>query len=227
MDKNKKHKEEHQIDEVEDHTSEDLNRSKEDKNTSEKSNNSCADKESPNDETGKKQKKGKKSSSGQKANGLTKKLEEKEQIIKELNEKFSLMNDKYLRLSAEFDNYRKRTLKEKIDLTHSAGHTVIKNLLPVVDDIERAMENIEKTDDLESVKKGMELIYIKFYNFLKQEGIEPIEAVGKEFDTDEHEAMTKIPAPKEELKGKVVEEIQKGYKANDQILRHSKVVVGE
>lgn len=138
-----------------------------------------------------------------------------------------MINDKYLRLSAEFDNYRKRTLKEKMDLTKSAGHTVITNLLPVVDDLDRATAIIEKTDDIEAVKKGIELIYNKFHNFLKQEGIEPIEAVGKEFNTDEHEAMTKIPAPRKELKGKVVEEIQKGYKSNEQILRHSKVVVGE
>ncbi len=186
---------------------------------------------SNNKNTGKKentkQKNSKKSASGKSAKELEKQILKNEEIIKELNEKFGLLNDKYLRLSAEFDNYRKRTLKEKMDLSKSAGHTVIKNLLPVIDDLERAMENIEKTDDLESVKKGMELIYIKFSNFLAQEGIEPIEAEGKEFNTDEHEAMTKIPAPKKELKGKVVEEIQKGYKTNDQILRHSKVVVGE
>jgi molecular chaperone GrpE len=175
----------------------------------------------------KKQKGGKKPASGKSAKALEKQLREKEEIIKQLNEKFGLINDKYLRLSAEFDNYRKRTLKEKMDLTKSAGHTVITNLLPVIDDLDRATAIIEKTDDIEAVKKGIELIYNKFHNFLKQEGIEAIEAEGKEFNTDEHEAMTKIPAPREELKGKVVEEIQKGYKSNDQILRHSKVVVGE
>ncbi|MGC9330377.1 MAG: nucleotide exchange factor GrpE [Bacteroidales bacterium] len=170
---------------------------------------------------------GKKPASVKSVKALEKQLHEKEKIIEELNEKFKLLNDKYLRLSAEFDNYRKRTLKEKMNLTKSAGHAVITNLLPVIDDLDRATTIIKETDDIEAVKKGIELIYNKFHKFLKQQGIEAIEAVGKEFNTDEHEAMTKIPAPKEALKGKVIEEIQKGYKSNDQILRYSKVVVGE
>ncbi|MFO7790896.1 MAG: nucleotide exchange factor GrpE [Bacteroidota bacterium] len=169
----------------------------------------------------------KKSASGKSKKELQALLEEKEQIIEELNDKFNEINEKYMRLSAEFDNYRKRTLKEKMDMTKSAGSSVILNILPAIDDFERAMNSIEETDDVEAVKKGMELIYNKLTAFLKQEGVEPIEAVGKEFNTDEHEAMTKIPAPSEDMKGKVVEEVQKGYKLNDQIIRHSKVVVGE
>jgi molecular chaperone GrpE len=167
-----------------------------------------------------KSRKNKKSDSGDK-------IAEKEKIIEELEEKYRLMNDKYLRLSAEFDNFRKRTLKEKMDLTKSAGSTIFTHMLPVIDDLERAMKMMEEANDLDAVKEGMSLIYNKFNAFLKQEGVEPIDAEGKPFDTDEHEAMTKIPAPEDDLKGKVVDVIQKGYKINDQVLRYSKVVVGE
>ncbi|MFO7880373.1 MAG: nucleotide exchange factor GrpE [Bacteroidota bacterium] len=169
----------------------------------------------------------KKKSKNKKQNKQEAELDKKDQIIEELNEKYKLMNDKYLRLSAEFDNFRKRTLKEKMDMTKTAGSDIISGLLPVIDDMERAMQIIEEAEDLEAVKKGMELIHNKFENFLKQKGVTPIEAEGKTFDTDEHEAMTKIPAPNKELKGKVVDVIQKGYKLNDEVLRYSKVVVGE
>jgi len=137
------------------------------------------------------------------------------------------LNDKHLRLQAEFDNYRKRTLREKMELTKSAGESILINILPVIDDFERAQQMLHDAADIESVRQGFDLIYSKFINFLNQNGIKPIETEEKEFDTDLHEAVTKIPAPKDELKGKVVDCIQKGYMLNDKVIRYSKVVVGE
>ena len=151
--------------------------------------------------------------------GITRE-EELENQVKELQEK-------YIRLQAEFDNYRKRTLKEKSELIKSAGEDVLKGILPVMDDFDRALETIQDASDLESVKEGMELIRSKLYEFLKQKGIQEIESQNQEFNTDVHEAISKIPAPEEELKGKVVDVIQKGYYLNDKILRYAKVVVGE
>jgi molecular chaperone GrpE len=137
------------------------------------------------------------------------------------------LNDKYLRLSAEFDNYRKRTLRERMELTKTAGESVMLSILPVVDDFERAMHSIDQGMDFEAVKEGILLIYNKFQEFNKQNGIKEIEAAGKPFDTDLHEALTKIPAPTEELKGKIIDVIQKGYYLNDKVIRFAKVVVGE
>ncbi|MBI9054226.1 MAG: nucleotide exchange factor GrpE [Bacteroidales bacterium] len=142
-------------------------------------------------------------------------------------EKLAEMNDKYLRLAAEYDNYRKRTLKEKMDLSKSAGADILVNILPIMDDFERGLELIDKSKDIEAVKEGVQLIYNKFGEFLKQRGIKEIEAKEKDFDTDMHEAITKIPAPKEELKGKVVDVVEKGYYMNEKVIRFSKVVVGE
>lgn len=151
-------------------------------------------------------------------------LEKKEQLLEEeLNE----LRDKYVRLSAEFDNYRKRTLKEKMELTKSAGESILLNIIPVVDDFERGMETMDKASDIDAVKEGIHLIHNKFKDFLKQSGVKEIEARDKEFNTDEHDAVTKIPAPGEEQKGKVVDVIEKGYKLNDRVIRFSKVVVGE
>ena len=135
--------------------------------------------------------------------------------------------DKYLRLSAEFDNYRKRTLKERIELTRSAGESLLLGLLPVMDDFERAMTLMESTADCESIKEGLGLIYNKMQAFLKQNGVKEMESLGKDFDSDLHEAVTKIPAAEKKQKGKVVDVIQKGYYLNDKILRYAKVVVGE
>ena len=137
------------------------------------------------------------------------------------------MNDKYLRLSAEFDNYRKRTLRERIELTKTAAESVMLSILPVMDDFERAMHSIETGLDFEATKEGILLIYNKFNEFSKQNGITEIDAVGKVFDTDLHEALTKIPAPSDDLKGKIVQVIQKGYYLNDKVIRFAKVVVGE
>ena len=137
------------------------------------------------------------------------------------------MTDKYLRLSAEFDNYRKRTLRERMELTKTAAESVMLSILPVSDDFERAMHSIEQGMDFEAVKEGILLIYNKFQEFIKQNGITQIEAAGKDFDTDLHEALTKIPAPSEDMKGKIIDVIQKGYYLNDKVIRFAKVVVGE
>jgi len=147
--------------------------------------------------------------------------------IAELEGTVKEMNDKYLRLSAEFDNYRKRTLRERIELTKTAGESVMLSILPVIDDFERAMHSIEQGMDFEATKEGILLIYNKFREFGKQNGIAEIQAAGEIFDTDLHEALTKIPAPSEEMKGKIVDVIQKGYYLNDKVIRFAKVVVGE
>ena len=134
--------------------------------------------------------------------------------------------DDYLRLYAEYDNYRKRTLKEKAELIKSAGENILVNILPLVDDFERAMKAVENSDDVKAVKEGVELIYGKFISFLNQNGVKVIEADGKEFDTEFHEAVTTIPAPSEELKGKVVDTVQKGYTLYDKVIRFTKAVIG-
>ncbi len=155
---------------------------------------------------------------------------ELDKTIKELEEwryKTSEINDKYMRLSAEFDNYRKRTLKEKTELLKTAGGNVLADILPVIDDFERAMLSMENADNITAVKEGIDLIYNKFKDFLKAKGIVEIEAMHQEFDTDLHEALTKIPAPTKKLKGKVVDIIQKGYKIEDKVIRYAQVVVGE
>ncbi len=155
--------------------------------------------------------------------------EEKEEPKKEptAEEKLAELQDRYLRLSAEYDNFRKRTLKEKIDLQKSANENLLEAILPVADDFDRAIQSVDEAKDVKAVKEGMKLISGKFNGFLNQQGVKEIEAVNKEFDTDLHEAITKIPAPSKKLKGKVVDVIQKGYFLNDKVLRFSKVVIGE
>jgi len=144
-----------------------------------------------------------------------------------LESKYTELNDSYLRLMAEFDNYRKRTLREKADLIKSGGESALTSLLPVIDDFERAVVNSKNTDDIESVIQGIELIYNKFSGYLQQQGVKPIDAVGKPFDTELFEAVATIPAPSDEMKGKVLDCIQTGYTLNDKVIRHAKVVVGE
>lgn len=156
--------------------------------------------------------------------------DEKEQLeakIVELEGLIKQGNDKYLRLSAEFDNYRKRTLRERMELTKTAGESVMLSILPVIDDFERAMHSIDQGMDFEATKEGILLIYNKFQEFNKQNGISEIEAANNAFDTDLHEALTKIPAPSEEMKGKIIDVIQKGYYLNGKVIRFAKVVVGE
>ncbi len=141
--------------------------------------------------------------------------------------KIDELNDKYLRLSAEYDNYRKRTLKEKSDMLKSAGADILVGILPVVDDFERALAHMTEAQNVDSLREGVELIYKKFNEYLGKRGMTVIETEGKDFDTDIHEAITKIPAPTPEMKGKVIDCVQKGYKLNDKVVRFAKVVVGE
>lgn len=145
----------------------------------------------------------------------------------DLQKKYDELNDRYLRLMAEFDNYRKRTLKEKMDLTKYAEEDVIKGILPVVDNMERAIKSLESATDINAVKEGIDLIYKKFQEFLEKRGIKEIEALNKELDTDLHEAVTKFAAPSEDLKGKIIDVIEKGYYLHDKVIRYAKVVVGE
>ena len=152
---------------------------------------------------------------------------ELENKISDLTANLASANDRYLRLSAEFDNFRKRTLKEKMDLMRNASESVMVNFLPVVDDVERAMKAIEFSDNLETTKEGIVLIYNKFKDFTKQNGVVEMEANGLELNTDHHEAITKIPAPSDDLKGKIVEVIQKGYLLNEKVIRFAKVIIGE
>lgn len=145
----------------------------------------------------------------------------------DLRQKYDELNDSYLRLHAEFDNFRKRTLKEKTDLIKSGGERVLLDIITLVDDFERALESLHKTEDREAMLEGMDLIYAKFVAFLKQHGVNEIEAIGQPFDADSFEAVTTIPALEASQKGVVVDCIQKGYRLNDKIIRFPKVIVGE
>lgn len=147
--------------------------------------------------------------------------------IEDLTQKCIDLNDKNLRLMAEFDNYRKRTIKERSDLIKTAGENILGNMLPLVDDFERGLKAMETSEDVVAVKEGVELIYNKFVAFLLQNGIKAIPTENENFDTDLHEAITTFPAPSEEMKGKIVDCVSKGYTLNEKVIRFSKVVVGE
>jgi molecular chaperone GrpE len=151
---------------------------------------------------------------------LTQKLTEAEEAVaKEKKE--------YLFLMAEFDNFRKRTLREKSDIIRNAGENVLKGLLPIVDDFERGLEATAKATDPESIRTGMELIYNKLIKYLAQNGVTPIESTGKPFDADLHEAIANVPVPDESQRGVVIDTLTKGYILNDKVLRHAKVAVGQ
>jgi len=156
----------------------------------------------------------------------SKKKDKADDKIQELGEKLDEMNDKYLRLFSEFDNFRKRTQKEKLELFKTASEDVMLAMLPVLDDFERAMKSSEENGVDENFKEGIELIYAKFKKTLNQKGLEPMDVMGTEFDTDYHEAITNIPASTPEMKGKVVDVIENGYMLNDKVIRFAKVVVG-
>lgn len=166
---------------------------------------------------------GKKESKKEKAHKKSKTEEELEKAESELLE----LKDKHIRLQAEFDNYRKRTLKERMELLKTAGESLLISLLPVIDDFDRAIQTLHLVDEDSPVKDGVNLIYNKFQDFLKQNGIREIVAKEQKFDTDLHEAITKIAAPTEELKGKIIDVVQKGYYLNDKVIRFPKVVIGE
>jgi len=144
-----------------------------------------------------------------------------------LQNKAAELQDKYLRLAAEYDNYRKRTLREKTELIQTAGEALLKDILPVVDDFERGMEVAANAEDMDAVRVGMGLIYNKLKDFLTNNGVKEIDAMNEPFDTDWHEAITKIPAPSEDMKGMIVDVIQKGYVLHSKVIRYPKVVVGE
>ena len=137
------------------------------------------------------------------------------------------MNDRFLRLYSEFDNYKKRVSKEKLDLISTASEKVFVNLLPIIDDFERAISANEKVEDINAIKEGFNLIYNKLLQMMKRFDVEEIQAKGEEFNTDFHEAVTHFPAQKEEDKGKVIDVTEKGYKLKDKVIRYAKVVVGQ
>ena len=147
-------------------------------------------------------------------------LAEAQQMVEE-------QKDKYLRLSAEFDNYRKRTLKEKAELIKNGGEKTLTAILPVLDDFERALKNMEASEETKAMKEGVELIFSKFQKILGQEGLQKIETEGQPFDTDFHEAIALIPAPSEDLKGKILDCVQTGYMLNEKVIRHAKVAVAQ
>ncbi|PKV64851.1 molecular chaperone GrpE [Polaribacter sp. Hel1_33_96] len=153
------------------------------------------------------------------------------EIVKEeptQDELIQAEKDKFLRLFAEFENYKKRTSRERIELFKTAGQELMTSLLPIVDDFERALPHIEDGQELEELRKGVVLIYQKFYNTLEQKGLSKIETVqGDMFDAEIHEAITQIPAPSEDLKGKIIDCVEKGYKLGDKIIRYPKVVIGQ
>ena len=147
--------------------------------------------------------------------------------VDSLTQELDDFKDKYLRLSAEFDNYRKRTLKEKAELILNGGEKTITTILPVIDDFERAMATMQKASDVDAVKEGVALIYNKFMQILGQNGVKTIETKEKELDTDFHDAIAMIDAPTPELKGKILDCVETGYMLNDKVIRHAKVVVGK
>ena len=153
-----------------------------------------------------------------------------EQLANMLAEAQQMVNeekDRYLRLAAEFDNYRKRTLKEKAELIKNGGEKTLTAILPVLDDFERALKNMEATEETRAMKEGVELIFNKFNKVLEQEGLQKIETEGQAFNVDFHEAIALIPAPSEDLKGKILDCVQTGYKLNDKVIRHAKVAVAQ
>lgn len=157
-------------------------------------------------------------------------LSVEEQLMKELDEKqkeVDELKDKHLRLSAEFDNYRKRTLKEKAELIKNGAEKTLTAILPILDDFERALKNLEASEETKAMYEGVELIFNKFNKVLNQEGLQVIETKDKEFDTDFCEAIALVPAPSEEMKGKILDCVQTGYMLNDKVIRHAKVVVAQ
>lgn len=142
-------------------------------------------------------------------------------------EKYNELNDKYLRLYSEFDNYRKRTSRERIELFKTAGQDILTDLLPVLDDFERALLNMDKKADVKSIRVGVDLVFNKFKTTLESKGLKHFKSLEKDFDPEVHEAITKIAAPSKKMKGKVVDEVEKGYMLNEKVIRFAKVVVGE
>lgn len=161
---------------------------------------------------------------------IAEELSDEERMANELEEaqkEVEELKDKHLRLSAEFDNYRKRTLKEKAELIKNGAEKTLVAILPILDDFERALKNMETSEETKAMREGVELIFNKFHKVLNQEGLHVIETEGKDFDTDYHEAIALVPAPSEEMKGKILDCVQTGYMLNDKVIRHAKVVVAQ
>lgn len=154
-------------------------------------------------------------------------VETEEKVEPTTEELYAELNNKYMRIHAEFDNYRKRTNKEKIDIISNANAGVLKDMLPVMDDFDRAIQNNLTSDDIDGVKEGFNLIYNKFKSILEGKGLKPMNSDGEAFDVEIHEAIANIPAPTDEQKGKVIEAVEKGYYLNDKVIRFAKVVVGQ
>ncbi|MDE5789811.1 MAG: nucleotide exchange factor GrpE [Muribaculaceae bacterium] len=152
---------------------------------------------------------------------------EAEDEVAKLKEEVAKEKKEYLFLMAEFDNFRKRTLKEKSELIRNAGESAFKGLLPIVDDFERALKATENSEDAGSIREGMELIYKKLKKYMEQNGVKEMDPEEKDFDSDRHEAISAVPVPDENLKGKILDTVEKGYTINDKVLRHAKVVVGQ
>ena len=148
------------------------------------------------------------------------------EMLQQIEAELSEMKDKHLRLFAEFDNYKKRTVREKLDLMRTAAQDTLTSLLPILDDFDRARKIAEDPATKEHFSEGVELVYQKLYSTLKNLGLKEMESTGKEFDPEQYEAVTEIPAPADDLKGKVVDTIEKGYFLHDKIIRHAKVVIG-
>lgn len=161
------------------------------------------------------------------AENETKKSENTEETSVNYEAKINELNDKYLRLYSEFDNYRKRTIKEKSDLIKSAGEDVFKIIIPVIDDFERAIKANESSEDLAAIKEGVQLIYSKFKSSIQAKGLTAFETVGQSFDSEIMEAITHVPAADESQKNKVIDEIEKGYKLGDKVIRFAKVVIAQ
>lgn len=153
--------------------------------------------------------------------------ESTETLTPSAEEKYAELNDKYIRIHAEFDNFRRRTNKEKLDMLATANAGVLKDLLPVLDDFERAIINNEKLEDVTALKEGFHLIYNKFKSSIESKGVKEMKVIGEDFDSEVHEAIANIPAPKKKDIGKVIEAVEKGYYLNDKVIRYAKVVVGQ
>ena len=159
--------------------------------------------------------------------GQKEEKEEEKDPLEVANETIADLNDKYLRKCAEFENFRRRSIKEKAELILNGGEKVINKILPVIDDMERAIENGKKTDDVATLREGMELIYKKFLKILEGEGVKTIEALGQDFNVDYHEAIAMVPGQEDDKKGKVIDCVQTGYTLNDKVIRYAKVAVGQ
>ena len=152
---------------------------------------------------------------------------QEEQVIPTLEDELKEANDKFLRLYAEFENFRKRTNKEKVDLLSHASAGVLKDILPVMDDFERAINNNEKVEDPTLLKEGFQLIYTKLKGIMEAKGVKAMVTKGEAFDSEVHEAIVNVPAPSDDLKGKIIDDVEKGYYLNDKVIRFAKVVVGQ